>query len=131
MLIRRTVFERVGYLDERFFFYHEDVDFSLRATRAGFSVWYQPASVILHRVSGSTQGNLPARTFLEAQSRVVFFAKHIRGFKLYVVIGLEIVRFIRRVAESLWTRQPELAWNYARGLLTGLDKSRRRQSILR
>lgn len=131
MLIHRAVFEQIGYLDERFFFYHEDVDFSLRVTRAGFSVWYQPASVILHQVSQSTQNNLPARTFLEAQSRVVFFAKHIRGFKLYLVIGLEIVRFIRRVAESLRNRQPELAWSYARGLFAGLGKLKRGQSILR
>lgn len=36
MLIRREVFERIGYLDESFFYSFEDIDFCLRARRAGF-----------------------------------------------------------------------------------------------
>lgn len=37
MLIRREVFERIGHLDESFFFSFEDIDFCLRARRAGFA----------------------------------------------------------------------------------------------
>jgi GT2 family glycosyltransferase/glycosyltransferase involved in cell wall biosynthesis len=36
MLIRREVFERVGFLDEAYFFSFEDIDFCLRARDAGF-----------------------------------------------------------------------------------------------
>lgn len=123
MLIRRPVLERIGYLDERFFFYQEDVDFSYRAAQAGFSVWYQPASVIFHKVSHSTRDDAPRRTFLYAQSRVVFFAKHIRGTRLWAVVGLELLRLIRTVARSLWRGQPDLARSYVQGLLAGLKQS--------
>ena len=123
MLIRRSVLERIGYLDERFFFYQEDVDFSYRAAQAGFSVWYQPASVIFHKVSHSTRNDASRRTFLYAQSRVIFFAKHIRGTQLWAVVGLELLRLVRTVARSLWCGQPDLARSYVQGLLSGLEQS--------
>lgn len=119
MLIGCSVFEQVGYLDERFFFYHEDVDFSLRTARAGFKIFYQPASVIMHRVSHSTRGNLPARAFHEAQSRIVFFRKHIHGSRRYIVIGLELARLVRIVAQSVFDRQVGTAVSYLQGLIAG------------
>jgi len=54
MLIRRAVFEKIGYLDEDYFLYFEEVDFCLRARRAGFSCWYVPASRIVHLVGAAT-----------------------------------------------------------------------------
>ncbi len=124
MLTRRAVFERIGYFDERFFCYHEDVDYSIRAMRAGFTVWYQPASVVLHKVSQSTQDNAARRTFLYTQSRVLFFTKHIRGHKALAVIGLELLRLLRTVMGNSWNRRFDLARSYIRGLLAGLRKSR-------
>lgn len=47
-LIKREVFEHVGYFDDDFFFYMEDADFFLRAQIAGFKGWYQPKAVVYH-----------------------------------------------------------------------------------
>ena len=44
MIVRRAVFERIGLLDEGYFMYFEEVDFCLRARRAGWPCWYVPAS---------------------------------------------------------------------------------------
>ena len=38
MLIRRSLIERIGLFDERFFFYWEEVDLSIRAKKAGFKL---------------------------------------------------------------------------------------------
>src|SRR4030095_7469468 len=38
LFVRRSVLERVGGLDVRLFFYFEDMDWCLRARRAGFDV---------------------------------------------------------------------------------------------
>jgi len=51
ILIRRKVFEKIGFLDERYFLFFEDVDFCLRARKAGFRVALEPESVILHKLS--------------------------------------------------------------------------------
>ena len=44
MIVRRAVFEAVGLMDEGYFMYFEEVDFCLRARRAGWPCWYVPAS---------------------------------------------------------------------------------------
>jgi GT2 family glycosyltransferase len=54
MLIRREVLESVGWLDERFFIYSEEVDFCLRVGRAGWTTLYTPAVTILHHVQNGS-----------------------------------------------------------------------------
>jgi len=131
LLLSRTAIEQIGYLDKRFFAYYEDIDYSIRATQAGFSVWYQPASVILHRVSHSTEGNPQFRIFLEAQSRILFFSKYIRGFNLLSVIILEMAHFVRVLLRAVLKGNIELAWGYTKGVLAGLRPLRQEQPIPR
>ncbi len=79
-MIRREVFEAVGLLDEAYFMYFEEVDFCLRAARAGWRCWYVPASRVVHLVgqsSGVTDPRLrkrrPAYWF---ESRRRYFVKN-------------------------------------------------------
>lgn len=57
VLIKKEVFEKVGLLDEKYFLYYEDSDFSESAKRAGFEIYYLPTSVIWHKNAGSTGGS--------------------------------------------------------------------------
>lgn len=120
LLVRRQVFERVGLLDEDYSFYHEDVDFCVRAARAGFEVWYVPHSLIWHRVSQSTQHNSSLQTFLFNRNRMIFFRKHIRGGRLVPVVVLEILRWLRFVLTALANRRPGQARSYTAGVIDGL-----------
>ncbi len=54
MMIRRQVFKDVGLMDEGYFMYFEEVDFCLRARRAGWPCWYVPASRVIHLVGQSS-----------------------------------------------------------------------------
>jgi GT2 family glycosyltransferase len=54
MLVRREVFQSVGLLDEGYFLYYEEVDLCLRCARAGWEVWYEPASRVVHLVGRAT-----------------------------------------------------------------------------
>ena len=56
MLVPRAVLEHLGGLDESLFAYAEDVEWSLRARRAGLRIVVVPASVVHHRVSASSGG---------------------------------------------------------------------------
>jgi GT2 family glycosyltransferase len=49
LLIRRALIERVGTLDEQFFAYVEDVDYSLRSLAAGFRNVVVPDAIVLHK----------------------------------------------------------------------------------
>jgi GT2 family glycosyltransferase len=48
MKIKREVFEKIGLFDERFYMYFEDVDFCVRAKKAGFKIEMEPKSYIFH-----------------------------------------------------------------------------------
>jgi N-acetylglucosaminyl-diphospho-decaprenol L-rhamnosyltransferase len=49
--VRRSVFERMGGFDERYFLYHEDVDFGRRARSAGYRILCRPAVRLHHEVA--------------------------------------------------------------------------------
>lgn len=56
MLIRTTVFEQIGHLDEAIFAYCEDTDFCIRLGKAGLPIRYIPDALIYHKVSSLTGG---------------------------------------------------------------------------
>lgn len=57
VIIRREVFDEIGFLDSSLFLYWEDADFSQRAKKAGFKVVYFPDTCVWHKVSTSTGGS--------------------------------------------------------------------------
>ena len=51
---RKELMDKIGYFDEGFFMYCEDVDWCFRAWKAGFKVVYMPEAVITHAIGRST-----------------------------------------------------------------------------
>lgn len=83
LLVPRHVFEQIGYFDERFFMYYEDMDFCLRLRRAGFRVLVATRAQMWHKVSLSSGGqDTPNERYWMARSSVVYFGKHTRLWQL-------------------------------------------------
>ncbi|HRR39710.1 MAG TPA: glycosyltransferase family 2 protein [Syntrophales bacterium] len=77
LLIKRQVVERIGLLDERFFLYWEDVDWGLRAKKAGFENIIVPQSRIWHKVSASSGGmDSASRIYHKTRSHLLFARLH-------------------------------------------------------
>lgn len=57
LLLSRQIVEKLGLLDERFFLYYEDVEYSMRAERHNIGIRYCAEAVVYHKVNGSTGGN--------------------------------------------------------------------------
>ncbi len=77
MMISREVIERVGRLDDRFFLYSEDVDFSLRVQEAGLKVMYCPDSVVYHKIGRSTGGaGSPLQQYYQTRNRLFLAFRH-------------------------------------------------------
>lgn len=53
LLIKKEVIDKIGYFDEKFFMYHEDVDFSWRARLAGYEIYLAPLSKAYHKYTFS------------------------------------------------------------------------------
>jgi len=48
-LILRSLIDEVGLYDDRFFLFYEDVEYGLRARRAGFALDWAPGAVVRHK----------------------------------------------------------------------------------
>ena len=66
-MYRRSLFETVGYFDEAFFAYLEDVDISWRANSLGYRNYYCPAAVCTH-ISGATTSGTSGANYNDFKS---------------------------------------------------------------
>ena len=83
-LIKNTIFEKIGLLDEDYFLYFEDFDFGIRAINNGISIQYQPKARLWHKVSSSSGGeNSKVQVYYMTRNRLIFSKKHpkVFGFK--------------------------------------------------
>lgn len=72
MLLRREVVERAGWLDERFFTYYEEVEWCVRARRAGFRILHVPQARAWHRISPGAQADSPIVHYYMTRNRLLF-----------------------------------------------------------
>ncbi len=78
-LARREAVEKVGMLDERFFFYAEDVDWCKRFREAGWKVMFMPRATATH-FGGGSSSNAPLRYSIELlRANLIYWNKH-HGF---------------------------------------------------
>lgn len=79
LLADRSVFEQVGQFDERFFMYHEEVDFLYRCRLKGVPVRYCPFAAALHRGAFSTRRTPLKKVYWVRRNAVLFLRKHRAG----------------------------------------------------
>ena len=76
-LIRREVLERcVGYFDEDYKLYFEDVDICYRMKEAGYKVCYYPSATCIHDHRRESAKGFNRKTYWHIRSAIHFFNKH-------------------------------------------------------
>jgi GT2 family glycosyltransferase len=96
MLVRRKVFEEIGFFDERFFMYWEDVDFCFRARGAGWRLAVASGSTVKHKEGGSADAapsGILRKTY--ARSMFRFFRKHCWFWPLPALYGIMYGVYLR------------------------------------
>jgi len=76
VLVHKSVFGRIGFLDENAFFHSEDVDFCERAASAGIRRVVATGTTVYHKVSRSAGANTPFNWYHYTKSRLYFHRKH-------------------------------------------------------
>lgn len=94
MLLRKSVLDEVGLLDETYFLYGEDVDISYRILQAGYKNYYFPETSIIHLKGASTK-KLEVKSVREFyRSMEIFCERHFtqynKLFLLFVKIGINV-----------------------------------------
>ncbi|MFY0626303.1 MAG: glycosyltransferase family 2 protein [Reichenbachiella sp.] len=93
ILIRKSVIEKVGLLDEQFFIYYEDVDWSFRVAQAGLKLVYFPKTKIYHiagvsqkRVNKTRDGYLkPSFHHLNIRNQIFIIRRYCQWYHLPTV----------------------------------------------
>lgn len=79
MLLRKSVLDDIGLLDEAFFMYGEDIDLSYRIVQAGYKNYYFPTTKIIHFKGESTRKGSLNYVKVFYQAMIIFLEKHFHG----------------------------------------------------
>ena len=116
LMARREVWTEIGPLDEAIFAFGEDLDWCVRAKKAGWDVWYSPAAEIVH-LKG--QGGVHSKPYAKARGMHrgmwVFYRKHLSdryAAPVTVLVWLGI-------AASFALSSGAVTWRRARRALSG------------
>jgi GT2 family glycosyltransferase len=124
MLIKSRAMEEVGFFDESFFFYTEDLDYCLRVKQIGQKVIYNPQAVAFHKIDPTF--NNRANKFVyyhSARSKMVLARKH---FGLLYTLMAFLVQgsfgTLNKIIQSFRSRMNPLPLVYVwfGGLIDGL-----------
>ncbi|MDR3734571.1 MAG: glycosyltransferase family 2 protein [Acidobacteriaceae bacterium] len=121
MLIPTQILPRVGMLDETFFAYCEDIDFSLRVRKAGFRLRYVPAALLWHGSSGQTDRTRTA-TYRYLSTRNNLWVVRKNGSMIDVLLCFCILplRSLFRIARMVTTAQWKSIVAELRGIGDGM-----------
>ena len=118
MMIRKSVLEELGLLYEGYFLYYEELDFAERVKRAGYKIYFQPNSSILHKESISTGKNSPLKTYYMNRNRLLFVRRNSSGITLFLgVIYFFLIPLLKNTIKYLFVKKHlsalyrGVAWN--------------------
>jgi len=134
LFVRCEVFEQVGLLDERYFLYWDDVEFSNRVLHAGYKMRYVPTAYVYHELmasSGQQDGRSPTYDYYNLRNRLWYIREEHRGWTKVSAYVWTVPLLLRRLARILVRREKywkETLVAVARGLCDGVLRGPRRAS---
>lgn len=98
-LAKLEVFENLGLLDEKFFMYFEDLEFSMRVQK-NYLMAYTPDAIAYHKSGGGTRWSNYSETYLyyQTRNRFIVFNNENLFYRFYVVIFTMFVTIAKSTA---------------------------------
>lgn len=75
-IYKSEIFDKVGYFDEDFISYFEDVDISFRQQRYGYKCYYNPKAVCYHKRGATSLKNIPYCRYLIEKNLIALRIKN-------------------------------------------------------
>lgn len=100
-LIRRSVIDKIGFMDDRYFVYLEDLDLSLRIRKAGYKIFYDAENKIFHKGGGISQQIKAKRLFYSLHAKHEFIKKYFNAFA-FIICDCTLL-FISPIVRLLYT----------------------------
>jgi GT2 family glycosyltransferase len=93
MLIDPAVVRAVGSFDPAFFMYCEDLEFSLRARRAGFKIVFVPASLVRHALTPASDRE-SLRIYYSTRNLLAVIRRYAAWYQWPVLVASFLVRWL-------------------------------------
>lgn len=100
-LYRSRLLREIGFFDEDFFAYYEDVDISFRAQLAGWHIWYTPAAVAYHHVSSTSSKLGNFSRFHSIKNFIYLYNKNMPTLLYWKYLPLYLLQLARMFVGSL------------------------------
>jgi len=120
LLASREAWLKVGPLDERYFIYAEDADWSLRARAAGYRLLLVPRARVWHKVSAASGAASPWKIYQRLRANLTLFARHATGLGRLTWLPCFLVQQAALVAWLLARGQVRAALAVPRALYDAL-----------
>ena len=127
MLIRRSVLEQVGLLDELFFLYYEETDWCLTVREQGYRILAVPQSVIWHKVSATLGTVSPVIDYYMLRNQLRFIARRQHGWPRARLLIRTIARNLLTIAAYTFKSQHGQRRPHRNARLYALRDAARRQ----
>ena len=108
-LMNAKMIQEIGFIDEGYFLYAEDVDFCFKLRKKKLKLKVVPNSVIYHKVSSSTGESSPTMYYYFHRSKLRFINKNYTGIKKFFYLYLNLMIRYLRVMEYLLKNEENLA----------------------
>jgi len=111
MMLRRSALRDVGFLDETFFLYGEDLDWCFRVNESGWKIYYFPDAKIIHFKGESSKQNRLDNLLVFNRAMALFVKKHFRKRYFFITYYALLIAIWTRTAftfikDSLYTFTP-------------------------
>jgi GT2 family glycosyltransferase len=129
MLVRASAIGKVGLLDERFWMYAEDLDWSVRFLKEGYRLAFAPKAHLWHLDGVTTvkvlgRGSEERRQYLSTRNLIFVARKHVRWWQTpSYAIGFALCHIAFYTALRLWRRDFRALFAIYRALGAGLSTS--------
>lgn len=91
MFVRADVFKNSGGFDPDFWAHMEEIDLCWRLKNRGYSIWYEPGSVVYHLGGGTLTYDSPQKIYLNFRNNLLMLLKNLPEKKVYSILFLRLI----------------------------------------
>ncbi len=123
LMIRKSVIDHIGPMSLCYFLYFEELDWSVKAIRAGYHIWMEPESIVLHYGSKSVGNTSPLKIYYNTRNRLIFARETLPRkaawrsflFQLFFSLPKNCIKYIRLGQKELIIPAVRGAFDFIRG----------------
>lgn len=120
MFIKSEVFNKIGYFNEKYFMYGEDVDFCWRALKSNMKLGVVTRALMWHKISASSSQNKNLMNYLRIKNQNDFYRSNSKGLIKLIMFIFSIYSLMRNILINVLHEKKNFQFQpYIKGWISG------------